>query len=386
MRECAVSEWSSGRGSQSGMSHPTFASSARVTAAVAGEIAAIAQLPEPARRDLLAAVATGMRLLAMDPTPLTAVDVDRIRAGVRALAAAGLSLAEFIRCQEMCASRAVAIRCRDADLTRPDAFVKTLHRAGRHWRELSPELLGLFLDESAVRSGVPAAAQVARALLDGSLTPNLAAACGLPRPVDGYLVAALPGVPEVVGPLAERGRRDLLWHHDRGELVLLTPVTGAAAGVDAARSRISDALRALLPMVGVPAVGVFRPQRQVADAVRESRRLRPFAVAADLAEVLHAPEDLAVDRGVARLPEVAAGLRAVLTPLGAGTELRRTLRTLYRVDLHRARAAELLGVHRQTLTYRLNRIRELTGVDPLSVRGVAVLAAALAAEAEDRRP
>ncbi|MEV0001534.1 helix-turn-helix domain-containing protein [Micromonospora sp. NPDC050980] len=367
------------------MSPSVFDPSERVAAAVAGEIGAIAQLPGPARHDLLVAVEAGMRLLTEDRTPLAVVDVERIRAGVRAVAAAGLSLADFVRCQELCASRAVATRCRDAGLTRPDEFVKTLHRAARRWRDLSPELLGVFLEESAARSGVPAAAQVARALLDGSLTPDLTAACGLPQPVDGYLVAALPCEADVVGPLAEHGRCDLLWHHDRGELVLLTPVTGAAAGVDAARNRISEALRLLLPTVGVPAVGVCRPQRQVGDAVRESRRLRPFAVAADLAELLHAPEDLAVDRGVARLPEVAAGLCAVLAPLGSGRELRRTLRTLYRVDLHRARAAELLGVHRQTLTYRLNRIRDLTGVDPLSVRGVAVLAAALAAEAEASR-
>jgi purine catabolism regulator len=45
------------------------------------------------------------------------------------------------------------------------------------------------------------------------------------------------------------------------------------------------------------------------------------------------------------------------------TQYALTLKT-YLESLHKARTAQELFIHRQTLAYRLNRIREITGRDP----------------------
>ncbi|MFD0532815.1 helix-turn-helix domain-containing protein [Actinomadura luteofluorescens] len=46
-------------------------------------------------------------------------------------------------------------------------------------------------------------------------------------------------------------------------------------------------------------------------------------------------------------------------------------------NLDRERAARELWIHRRTLHYRLDRIRELSGVDPSSARGLQLFRAAL---------
>jgi len=58
-----------------------------------------------------------------------------------------------------------------------------------------------------------------------------------------------------------------------------------------------------------------------------------------------------------------------------------TLLALYRCDLDRGRTARLLGIHRSTLDYRLNRIEQLAGCSPTSVRGIQLFSAGLAADA-----
>ncbi len=56
----------------------------------------------------------------------------------------------------------------------------------------------------------------------------------------------------------------------------------------------------------------------------------------------------------------------------AGTGWRQTVATVLRCDLNLAKAASALGVHRSTLTYRLDRVTAETGVDPRTVEGAAV--------------
>ncbi|MCP9971858.1 helix-turn-helix domain-containing protein [Actinomadura madurae] len=84
--------------------------------------------------------------------------------------------------------------------------------------------------------------------------------------------------------------------------------------------------------------------------------------------------------GRARHPRAARHprrLAAVLSPLDAGTDLRRTLEVLLACNLDRERAARELWIHRRTLHYRLDRIRDLSGVDPSSARGIQLFRAAL---------
>jgi hypothetical protein len=55
------------------------------------------------------------------------------------------------------------------------------------------------------------------------------------------------------------------------------------------------------------------------------------------------------------------------------------LQTFYHNDLDRTATSADLNIHRRTLTYRLSRISDLTGLAPTSSRGIEVLSAALTA-------
>jgi hypothetical protein len=78
--------------------------------------------------------------------------------------------------------------------------------------------------------------------------------------------------------------------------------------------------------------------------------------------------ELAIPMLMARSPRLAGQLRRrVLGPLeayeeGRSGELLRTLRAYFEARLNRGRAAKVLGVHPNTLDYRLGRVEELCSV------------------------
>ncbi|MCP9955131.1 helix-turn-helix domain-containing protein [Actinomadura madurae] len=88
-------------------------------------------------------------------------------------------------------------------------------------------------------------------------------------------------------------------------------------------------------------------------------------------------DELLVELAILGQPGIRGRLAAVLSPLDAGTDLRRTLEVLLACNLDRERAARELWIHRRTLHYRLDRIRDLSGVDPSSARGIQLFRAAL---------
>lgn len=58
--------------------------------------------------------------------------------------------------------------------------------------------------------------------------------------------------------------------------------------------------------------------------------------------------------------------RELLDRLGENGEIIQTLETFFDYDMSLTRTAEVLGIHRNTLVYRLDRIHELLGLDPRS--------------------
>ncbi|MFD7546025.1 CdaR family transcriptional regulator [Streptomyces sp. NPDC059578] len=94
--------------------------------------------------------------------------------------------------------------------------------------------------------------------------------------------------------------------------------------------------------------------------------------------------DLEVPVLLARLDRAdrTAAVDRVLGALSA--ELRHTLHVYFAQDCGVLEAAERLRVHRNTLTYRLRRISELTGRDPRVFRDAFVLRTALHADEIDR--
>jgi hypothetical protein len=89
--------------------------------------------------------------------------------------------------------------------------------------------------------------------------------------------------------------------------------------------------------------------------------------------------DVLVEYAVLTQPSVADLLVTKIEPITRNGVLLETLRALLTADGNRSKAAAKLIIHRSTLDYRLQRIEQLTGYDPTSVRQLHVLSTALTA-------
>ncbi|HET6706240.1 helix-turn-helix domain-containing protein [Amycolatopsis sp.] len=115
------------------------------------------------------------------------------------------------------------------------------------------------------------------------------------------------------------------------------------------------------------------------------------AVAAQTAEVLdvlrwfgrppglYGLDDVLVEYQLTRPGAARDRLAAALDPLAAHPELVETLDAYLALDTNRRRTAAQLHVHPNTVDYRLRRIRDLTGIDPLHPAGLPRIIAASAA-------
>ncbi|WP_072477157.1 PucR family transcriptional regulator [Amycolatopsis australiensis] len=94
---------------------------------------------------------------------------------------------------------------------------------------------------------------------------------------------------------------------------------------------------------------------------------------------LYRLDDVLVEYQLTRPGAARDRLAAVLAPLDAHPELTETLSTYLELDTNRRRTAATLHVHPNTVDYRLRRVRDLTGIDPLHPAGLPRIVAALAA-------
>jgi DNA-binding PucR family transcriptional regulator len=92
---------------------------------------------------------------------------------------------------------------------------------------------------------------------------------------------------------------------------------------------------------------------------------------------VHRLSDVLLEYHLTHPVDSAADLVAVLVPLSGHGELLPTLVAFLDADLNRRSAARALGVHANTVDNRLDRVGELTGVDPRSSRGIQLFGAAL---------
>ncbi|MFF2549589.1 PucR family transcriptional regulator [Nocardia sp. NPDC058058] len=90
-------------------------------------------------------------------------------------------------------------------------------------------------------------------------------------------------------------------------------------------------------------------------------------------------DDLAMEYQLTRPGPGREYLGALLDPLEVYPELLETLRRHLGNDLNRRRTARGLGVHANTIDYRLKRIGQLTGFDPAQSAGLWYLRSALVA-------
>jgi hypothetical protein len=242
-----------------------------------------------------------------------------------------------------------------------------------------------YLEARAGNNGRSARWAVAEELIGGELAT--AAAMG-ERLAPGYLVLAC-AVPDPA--LAGTVRTAAVHQHvegipgalhcgDLSSLVVMLPVEDGQRLPEAAAAELVSELRSLTSQM-VYAAQAYRPDLAgVPAAVEEACRSLCLVKAIPDAECRPYQEDaLLVELAIARQPDIRQRLAALLAPLDAGSDLYHTLEVLFACDLDRERTAAALCIHRRTLRYRLDRIRDLSGIAPDSLRGAQLLRAALTA-------
>jgi hypothetical protein len=242
-----------------------------------------------------------------------------------------------------------------------------------------------YLEARSGISGRSARWSVAEELITGEAAT--AAAMG-ERLAPGYLVLACT----VAEPaLADAERAAAVYRHieaisgalhfgNLSSLIILLPVEDGRRLPETAAAELVSELHSLTGQM-VYAAQAYRPDLAgVPAAVEEACRSLCLVKAIPDAECRPYQEDvLLVELAIARQPDITQRLAALLVPLEAGSDLYRTLEVLFACDLDRERTAAALCIHRRTLRYRLDRIRDLSGIAPDSLRGAQLLRAALTA-------
>ncbi|WP_206794649.1 helix-turn-helix domain-containing protein [Amycolatopsis sp. MtRt-6] len=200
--------------------------------------------------------------------------------------------------------------------------------------------------------------QLAAALLSGQRVPGAAASYQVLAVRCGHGV--LDRLPTLGGVALARGSAGFL----------LVPEAGPGRGPE-----LAAGLRAALPAAWV--APYWARTAEVPAAAATAGDVVALAAGSGAPAGVHRLEDFAVEYAALRHPAIEAELRRLIEPVLAGPGLAGTLRAFVRADGNRTRAAAELIVHRSTLDYRLKRIGQLTGYDPVKPAGLQVLAIAM---------
>ncbi|MFK4064512.1 PucR family transcriptional regulator [Streptomyces sp. NPDC029674] len=256
---------------------------------------------------------------------------------------------------------------------------------------------------------VEQAALLARSLLKGDpISAGLASALGIELPERcAVVVIRVPDRPDgdsdlesEIEVLVKTHHAPITWWPGKGsrsgELIALVPLRPAAPPASPGSRTagtvqphtvpdlsagplpdvVSDLVRDFAEALGRPcAAGTAASSlSEVADALDLARRISRAAPLrrASSRPRPHTVSDVFVELALADAPFVDAWLHAVDRSLRPGPDLVVTLDAYYRHDMHRGATAAALIIHPRTLDYRLRRVRELTGIDPCSTRGVRI--------------
>lgn len=231
---------------------------------------------------------------------------------------------------------------------------------------------GFLAGQEAVLSGVDRVQQFAQMLLtDDPVAADMAAGLAMNVPDECVVTvvripAGHPGRTDVLQDLLSRHWIPVRWV-EPGEFVALVPDESQVLGV------VQD----FGDRVGLPcAVGASRGRiGELAEAFARARQVSRAAPVRSGPSAVHYLTDVFPEIGAARIPPVDRWLREVAGALADGPDLVATLDVFYRNDMARTRTAASLNIHPRTLEYRLRRVHDLTGLDPVSVRGVRILSA-----------
>lgn len=220
----------------------------------------------------------------------------------------------------------------------------------------------------------------AEALLNGDMPPPTG---GARVPLSSsYLVMVIPGGAGTPPPLGVLSGDERVLHtvRERADVVLIPAEPGGRAIADSLAARALTAGRVTAVAVP-PAAGTDVPS-----AYAQAVELLAIAPALRRPPAVITPAEALPERLLRSDPEAAGQLSDLVALLASSPGLVETLTAFLDSDLDRSATAETLHIHRRTLTQRLHRIRELTGYDPRSSRGVQIFSLAVAARTLGRLP
>ncbi|MFE6862100.1 PucR family transcriptional regulator [Nocardia sp. NPDC057668] len=218
---------------------------------------------------------------------------------------------------------------------------------------------------------------VAAALLAGHGADALARECGM-RIAESYCVLALRIPAESAGPdhvmldaarqAAGRLQRELATRRTDGILTLIGSGGGTVLipSPTAVAGDLNGFLAGLTGVAGVPLTAICAPSavRDIPDVAGRAHELLNLIRQVRSAPGLYRFEDLALEYQLTRPGPARRLLATLLDPLDPYPDLLETLRVHLANELNRRRTARQLHIHANTIDYRLQRIKQLTGLDP----------------------
>ncbi|MBO0854659.1 MAG: helix-turn-helix domain-containing protein [Nocardia sp.] len=248
--------------------------------------------------------------------------------------------------------------------------------------------------QAAVTEHHTAVHTMVSALLSGHPTSTMARASGIEIEPSYVVVAVhIPSHPDETNPQVDRtvvARRKLrraqaalAGRCDRRALSLLSVDGGTIlipeamfpdADLDDLIADLSDAAQ-----VGITATALTAPTAEIPEAADRVHELLDTVLRLASPPGLYRFADLAMEYQLTRPGPGLDRLGTLLDPLDDHPDLLETLRRHMSTGLSRRRTARQLQVHANTVDYRLKRIGQLTGLDPMQPSGLWYLRAALVA-------
>lgn len=224
--------------------------------------------------------------------------------------------------------------------------------------------------------------QVAEALGLDPTVPRIALACDL-RLIKGASTrweAELDRTTLAVSRQLEIAQDELVRVFHRDRLVIWTPCVRGDTVVAADR-RIAEASQGLLKSIPeITAVGIGLMNEGPAGwgmSVDEAFKALEFGARGKTQAKVHLYSDIAINESARRTDNVLRYLNSVLERLAGEPELLETLQTYFDQQQRRKVAADVLGIHPNTLNHRLERVESLVGANLEDAAWIAKLHIAL---------
>lgn len=165
-------------------------------------------------------------------------------------------------------------------------------------------------------------------------------------------------------------------------LAILSSSGGTVLLPDATPTAVEELVAAFSVIADTPisAAAVLASPERVPDAAETAYELLRLAQRLNYRPDVYRIADLALEFQIARPGVGQRHLQRILDPLRRIPDLLPTLEAFVSTEANRKKAAKQLVVHPNTVDYRLKRIEQITGIDPMKSSGLRSLHAALIAD------